>query len=115
MLIHLFRRGLKPSIKDELATTPRPTDFDTFVQLVIDIDERLHERATERGRERRSIIPTPSYGSVPAAPSAPRASSREHRPDRRPFPPLTEQQKDHRHQNNLCMYCGDPSHAIFDC
>ena len=29
--------------------------------------------------------------------------------------PLTVEQKKHRRDNNLCMYCGDPEHSVTEC
>lgn len=29
--------------------------------------------------------------------------------------PLTDEQKEHRRDHNLCMYCGDPEHGITEC
>ena len=133
-LIDQFERGLKDAVLDELVRVPEPTDLESYIQLAIRIDNRLQQRANRRGREppyhlpspkkfhpRGQPVPSTSAPSTPSRGFAP-ASSRDAgtRPQARTttqpkFRQLTDQEKEHRRKNNLCMYCADPNHVVSNC
>src|SRR5271169_1154130 len=56
-LAHRFYQGLKDPIKDEIVRFGRPNQLEPLVQLTIDIDSRLYDRALERSLD---IKPPPS-------------------------------------------------------
>src|SRR5271169_2096193 len=56
-LAHRFYQGLKDPIKDEIVRFGRPNQLEPLVQLAIDIDSRLYDRALERSLD---IKPPPS-------------------------------------------------------
>ena len=141
-LAHRFYQGLKDPIKDEIVRFGRPNQLEPLVQLAIDIDSRLYDRALERSLDIKPspsapkrnpppyatarIQPAPPVRSVYAPRDAPRdpapttSGSSGPRPveagSARPrFQRLTEEQKEHRRRNNLCMYCGDSDHIVDRC
>lgn len=48
-----FLNGLSERLKDELASRDKPQDLEDVIELVVQVDDRLRERA----RERRSQAP----------------------------------------------------------
>jgi hypothetical protein len=122
--VRIFYKGLRASLKDELISVPKNMPLKDYVKAVIAIDNSLRERAKERAQETRPALPAPKKSRVPqaqAAPPAPLATSRpapspQGSSDNRPIrPPLSDEQKDYRRKNNLCLYCGDPGHIVHDC
>ncbi|TDZ17375.1 Transposon Tf2-9 polyprotein [Colletotrichum orbiculare MAFF 240422] len=55
--IFMFYQGLKEDVKDELVKQDRPSDFITYAELAIKIDNRLFERRREKGEQRRPQQP----------------------------------------------------------
>jgi hypothetical protein len=114
-----FYEGLKGPIKDELARVERQTELSTLIALATRIDTRLYERSLERGDTPRPSTPAPRphpRGHVAPTTTANFRANPAQRPvSRRPFQRLSEEQKDHRRRNNLCMYCGDQGHAVHEC
>lgn len=120
--------GLKDSIKDELARIGRPTSLGALIETATRLDNRLFERQTERERSNnisnknvtataqttRNFVSTPTGGKtvttqvikkefVPASGA----------PTRRG--PLTDQEKERRRREGLCLYCGQAGHALDTC
>jgi Retrotransposon gag protein/Zinc knuckle len=118
-LMSQFRAGLQESIKDELSTRERPSNLNALIELVVNIDSRARERAFERAEAiKSSIHPRKKFFSVPvtsAITGSPRANPVERAPSLPPFLRLSEEQKDYRRKNHLCMYCGDPGHVAREC
>jgi hypothetical protein len=118
-LVSQFYDGLKGSIKDELARVERPTELRALIDLATRIDTRLYERSLERGDMPRPSIPAPrQHPRGPAAPTTTtsfKANPAQRPVFRRPFQRLSEEQKDYRRKNNLCMYCGAQEHAVHEC
>ncbi|KAI0069644.1 hypothetical protein K474DRAFT_1567758, partial [Panus rudis PR-1116 ss-1] len=48
MKIDYFYEGLKDAVKDLLVGKERPKEFDAFVDLCVELDNRSHERELER-------------------------------------------------------------------
>lgn len=121
----LYRNGLSDEIKDELARRDDPLDLQHLIDLSTRIDNRLYARKLEkqsRGSVRTpanvhtEIIPrasvtveTPSSftagGMVPMDLSATAVRKRG---------PLTDVERKHRLDNNLCLYCGQSGHIATD-
>jgi Retrotransposon gag protein/Zinc knuckle len=139
-LMAQFEHGLKDAVKDELYFRAIDiTDLESYIRMAITIDQYLQEKAGRRTREPQPHHQPPrklhSQGrSVPAMPaprgsmSAPARGSepRPHAPygavspsvgDPKTGRPrrLTEQEKEYRFRNNLCLYCGEPGHLARDC
>jgi Ty3 transposon capsid-like protein len=114
-----FYEGLKNPIKDELAKVERPTELRALIDLAIRIDTRLYERSQERSDTPRSSIPAPRQPlrghAAPTTTASFRANSAQRPGFRRPFQRLSEEQKEYRRRNNLCMYCAAADHAVQEC
>ncbi|KAF5374031.1 hypothetical protein D9757_010073 [Collybiopsis confluens] len=71
--INQFYKNLKPATKDLIATkkrSKRPTDFNKYVEFVIEYDNCVHERETERKEEK--------HGSSNVKSSSPSKSNSNH-------------------------------------
>lgn len=117
-----YYTGLKPEVKDALALIERdPSDVQDLSQLSIRLDNRIHERridakSTSKSRgfappvyPRQPSKPVESSGGSTAAPMDLDASKN------RKFKPLTPEEKKHRRENNLCLYCGGKGHKANEC
>ena len=47
-LMTIFYAGLREDVKDEVSKEDRPDDFDTYVERIVKIDNRLYERRLEK-------------------------------------------------------------------
>ena len=124
-LVTSYYDGLRDNIKNELARMKRPDNLEELINLVITMDEQLYERQMEMGRTNgyrpyngyqnsngyqgnrgynaNTQVPRqPYYGPQPMDLGATRG-------------PLSKKDKDHRIQNNLCLYCGKPGHKAREC
>jgi len=110
----LFYLGLKDTIKDALATVGEEKTFYPLVDQVIAIDQRQHQRRME---EKKSSSTRPhesskANGKKPAVYSqAPKQSSSHSQPRG----PISEDEKERRHDNNLCFRCVSPDHKAHAC
>ena len=128
-----FYHGLKDSIKDELARIGRPNNWDELTQAAIRIDNRLFERAIERGTTPSTIRPS---SAPPARTFTPRTTtpstftpSRTTTPFQRSTPPPQQRRENHLQRNGKltpeeykrrqdaghCVYCGDTTHKVDKC
>jgi hypothetical protein len=119
----LFYNGLKSTIKDALALIGEEEKFKELVDQVIDIDQRQFHRLQE---EKKVSAPTRVPSRTPEPPSKPSGQKRPSTPGPSSGPPtkkhisfqrgpLSEDEKQRRRDNNLCMYCADPLHNVVDC
>jgi hypothetical protein len=125
--VRIFYKGLKASLKDELISVPKNTPLKDYVKTVIAIDHSLRERAKERVRERAQeprpgptaprtrATPTQAAPPVPLASRTPAPEPQGRSASRPARPPLTDEEKEYRRKNSLCLYCGDPGHIVHDC
>jgi Retrotransposon gag protein len=118
-LISQFYEGLKGPIKDELVREGRQTELSVLIDLATRIDTRLYERSLERGDTSRSSIPATRQHlrghAAPTTTTSFRSNPAQRPVSRRPFQRLSEEQREHRRKNNLCMYCGAQDHAVHEC
>jgi Retrotransposon gag protein len=138
-LRYRFYEDLLPWIKDELSKSEKPQTLQVFKQKVQNINARYWERAQERSREQqnRQNPPKSSTSSASAVPSTtpksiPRSEFRsEQKPrlkDSKPTTPrvdlsgkldskgkLTQQERQHRVDKNLCLFCGGSGHQTDTC
>jgi hypothetical protein len=124
-LMHQYYKGLSDQIKDVLATQiDQPKTLGELGNLVIKIDHRLSERRREKSQHSSgpnkfkstthnhskhkssfsgSSLGTSSIGPVPMEIDTNRRG------------PLTEEEKQYRRDNDLCLYCGKPGHKLDNC
>jgi hypothetical protein len=137
-LVSQFFNGLKDPVQDELVKIDYPMELNAIIPLAIRIDNLQHQRTSQRNLSSRlnaqvpkkhqsmyvaskpqTVVPT----QLVLAPSTVAQSAAEgygHRPmeldaTRPVFQRLTEQQREYRRKNNLCMYCGKPGHVALQC
>lgn len=102
-----FRRGLKDNVKDMLVTMTRPKDLSELQQQAVDADFRLFERMSEKRNENFR----PSHSNFPSSPPtipngvSPMQVDAQQIGQRRG--PLSAEEKQHRRDNKLCLYCGE--------
>lgn len=134
-----FYRGLKDSVKDELARTGRPKDFYELTTAAIRIDNRLYERSVEKGGSNR----TTSTGKFTRYADTPRGNSNSNSNWNRMYsnpnsysnsnrsfnrsstPPrntnllrnghLAPEEYQKRKDAGLCLYCGSKDHKVDKC
>ena len=129
-----FRSGLRSDVKDLLLTFPEdPKSLTEAISRAVRCDNRLFERRCERQQQITRSRFTPTYASVAAQSSARQAYSHVPTPrqTRSPTPmdsptpmeidvtwrrgPLSEEEKQRRRANRLCLYCGGPGHIAIHC
>lgn len=118
----LFYRGLKKTIKDALTTVGRASPLSALISQAIAIDQRQFHRAMEEKQSSNSNSNSNSQSSSRPQNSssnnsnrAPQNNSNGFRTSKGPRGPLPEEEKQRRKDNNLCLYCADPSHTTVDC
>lgn len=124
-----FYEGLKEAVKDSLVLVPQePDDFKLYQDLCIKLDNRIYERKQEHRGPRQTTSanphkadhkrPNPVFRRPPVTvnnySSGPTAMDLDASRNRK-FKPLTPQERQHRMQNNLCLYCGKAGHRAGDC
>ena len=137
-----FYRGLKDSLKDELAKTPRPESLDTLIDLCIRLDNRLHDRRLERqtpyqhaqhGSFSRFAPSSTTPENSQSFARSPAIRQSDQAPQRGPAMlhtssnrmeidsatlrrgPLHEDDKLRRRRLGLCLYCGQHGHQANVC
>ena len=103
-LCDVFRHGLAPYMKDELAIRKTPPTLDRVIELATHIDVRIRERWRERLCEGRVQSPT-------FRPREFRALAEASHPDETEAmqlgrTSLSSAERDRRRRSNLCLYCG---------
>jgi Retrotransposon gag protein len=124
--INRFMRGLKPAIKDNLVSiVDRPNTLLGWENIIIQVDANLHQRDIERKDESRSTksngnqtsksLPSSSTSAVPSTSATSDVVPMEVDAVRVARGKLTQEERDHRFKNNLCLYCGKPGHLVDAC
>ena len=128
-LCHLFYKGLKDAVKDDLAHYDRPDSLDDLIDLSIKLDNCLYECSLEHGptcltthhtqaEVAHSVTshPTPTHptGTV-HTPSSAGPHPMELDASRTRHQALTPQERARHMENNLCLYCGNPGHIANSC
>ncbi|CAJ0954538.1 unnamed protein product, partial [Ranitomeya imitator] len=94
-LAALFRKGLSEALKDVMVGFPMPAGLNESMSLAIQIGRRL--------RERKSVHHLAVLSeSKPEPMQCDRTMTKVER-------------QEHRRLNRLCFYCGDSTHAIYNC
>src|SRR5204863_1328734 len=119
-----FYLGLKPEIKDDLATVGRATTLTALIDQVVGIDQRKYQRRLEEKKSNPSSSSTPSGSrdssrdskSKPQNPASANLVSQSNSSNSaKPHGPLTDAEKARRKQKGLCVYCADPTHVWANC
>ncbi len=112
-LITMFRWGLRDDIKTLLLNLPKPTILSEAITQAIDCDNRLFEQRQERrlffGSYRADYTaPTRQTSSSTSTPEPMQINTLRVRK-------LTEEEKERRHREHLCFYCGGKDHNLNNC
>lgn len=107
-----FYTGLNESLKDQLALGEEPSSLEQEIAVAMKRDNRMRERRRER--RVRSFNPppvakTPTYTAPVSAPAA------DPEPMQLGRAKLTTEEKKHRRDTGLCLYCGKPGHFVSEC
>ena len=122
-----YRRGLSDAVKD-LIIRDRPATLSELIALSLLMDDRLRERRLERtlrpGGAPKLQVTRSTNGGTPRETSSPAASisplmSCPPRSDEEPMElarsRLSQQERDQRMRDHLCLYCGKSGHHIRAC
>ena len=99
-----FYKGLKETVKDELAKDP-PKTLRQFIVTATRIDNRQFERRS--GTSNQNVV-TKQITATETKPARPKSM-----PTDESWPDASE--KACRKANGLCYYCGDPEHSQKSC
>lgn len=128
----MFYGGLNLEVKKAITIAGRAKKIQKLIDQAIHLDQMLYQQTRRQKRESQDDSSHPnkrrqndrtrtntntnttSNSGSPIIPNASRGSisdtfSSHFRP------PLTEDEKERRRQNNLCIYCADPKHAVETC
>jgi hypothetical protein len=112
-LITMFRWGLRDDIKTLLLNLPKPTTLSEAITQAIDCDNRLFEQR----QERRLLFG--SYRTDYTAPTRQTSSSTSTlepmQIDTSKVKKLIKEEKEQRHREQLCFYCGGKDHNLNNC
>lgn len=112
-LITMFRWGLRDDIKTLLLNLPKPVTLSEAITQAIDCDNRLFEQR----QERRLLFG--SYRADYAAPAhqtpSSTSTSEPMQIDASKVKKLSEEEKERRRKEHLCLYCGGKDHMLKDC
>lgn len=110
-LISTFRWGLRDDVKDLLLNLPDPTTLSEAITQAVRCDNRLFERR----QERRSLS-----GPYRVDATTPVRQNNTSRPepmqiDSSKILKLSQEEKDRRRKEDLCLYCGEKGHRAHNC
>ena len=117
-LMLIFFNGLKSEIKSHISYFGRPTTLPDFIRVASEVDARIYESNKLRYSRPTSYrdSPTVVQSSDDPEPMDLDAVRTNPAPDARgPGRKLTKEERDHRFENNLCLYCGKAGHKVKDC
>ncbi|KAL0154063.1 hypothetical protein M9458_050637 [Cirrhinus mrigala] len=102
----IYRKGLSHDLQSELACRHEGKTLEQFMELTIQIDNLMRSR--RGGRQTQPARPAPSTSNYSATYSAPEPMQigRTH---------LTEEERERRLRDHLCLYCGQPGHIRASC
>jgi hypothetical protein len=110
-LVKQLHWGLKEDVKDLLLTMPDVSTLPEAISQAVKCDNRLFERRHNKRLGSQIRIPS-SYPTIPS-----NTINSQHEPmqiDSLRFKPLTQEEKDRRRHEKLCLYCGE-GHLARDC
>ena len=112
-----FFQGLKPAIKDNIIRGTMPTTLKDMIRLASNLDSRIqHTRhyqpsnfTAPRSFQRPASEPMDLDGLSYSTKANPAPQGKQ------PRGPLSQQEKQHRLDNKLCLYCGKAGHTVQSC
>lgn len=122
-----FYRGLKDTIKDELARTGKPDELEKLIDVAIRIDTHLFERSVEKGT---STVPSPRFSTPSPLFNRNTPAAYDQKPSVTPSPSehfiraaqtfqrtgrLTPDKYTYRMEKKLCLYCASDKHMVRHC
>ena len=118
-----FQYGFRNDAKDLLLTFPEdPKSLTEAISRAVRCDNRLFERRSERQQLMVRSRLEPTYASVATIPLSKKSSNIT--PMGAPTPmeieatrrrgPLSDEEKQRRRANRLCLYCGGPAHIAIN-
>ena len=122
-LIFNYYTGLKDNVKDEISRSGRPETLNELILLSTKIDGRIYERYRERQFEHKAhVVTKPAFRPFVSNSATPAFHSHEPMDLSASMPQgstargkLTDSEKKHRRDHNLCMYCGTAGHVVATC
>lgn len=128
-LMFFYYNGLKEDLKDELSRDDKPKTLMTLMEKAIKIDNRLFERKKEKLQKfgpHQHQQASPGFSSH--EPMDLSATTSKFKKSTNPAPHqvqqgvqnkkhtrLTPEERHHRLQNNLCLFCGSAGHIVKEC
>lgn len=110
-LISAFRWGLRDDVKDLLLNLPDPSTLSEAITQAVRCDNRLFERRQERRSSSglyRADAATPTRQINTSMPEPMQI-------DASKVLRLSQEEKDRRRKEDLCLYCGDKGHKAHNC
>ncbi|KAL0163661.1 hypothetical protein M9458_039414, partial [Cirrhinus mrigala] len=95
----MFRRGLRMDFQAELTCWDEEKDLEEFMEMAIRMDNLL--RSCRGRRFTANLFPQPSPATE--------------EPMQIGYTRLTDEERDRRMKNRLCLYCGQPGHFRSQC
>ena len=114
-LISQFYSGLQDGVKDLLLTLSNPLTLDEAINQAVKCDNRLFERRQNKRIWTIPHQPSKYFASSTNAYAVKYTEVEAMEIDAIRFKPLTEQKKKQKRKENLCLYCGQPSHRANNC
>lgn len=126
-LVFTYYHGLKDPIKDELSKEERPATLQALIEKAVRLDDRMFERKREKNSGWTSArnfghhsFSTPKHSApepmdldasiqTSVRNPAPHSSQNSRRGK------LSPEERKHRMDNNLCLYCGKAGHKVQQC
>jgi hypothetical protein len=102
-----YYKGLKDSVKDEMARSDKPDDLAEMIELAIKIDDRMYERKLEKkgqyhNTQHKKPNSQPQQKAYWPQPMELDATRWKREP--------SKEERDRRRKNKLCYECGLPGH-----
>ena len=125
-LLSQFLEGLKESVQDEIIKTDYSQNLESLIDQAVRIDNLQYQRRQARSSRLSAQVPKKSHSphaapklrnaapmqqtSVSFPTAQPAANNSRSSPRR-----LSEEEREHRIKNNLCLYCGNAGHIAKQC
>lgn len=113
-----FFQGLKPAIKDNIVRGTIPTTLKDMIRLASNLDNRFQQsRQFNNNHHHGPARNFQRSGPEPMDLDALSYSTKANPPPqaKQPRGPLSQQERQHRLDNNLCLYCGKAGHSVQSC
>lgn len=104
----IYHHALSPEIKDELAFRDPAPNFESLIDMAIQVDHRIRERQQERRREASITDSVNTFEPVPPlnAPEEPMQLGGTR---------ISQGERNRRIRDKCCLCCGKPGHFRATC